>query len=117
MEEEMNAAQALLGVNACAGWLVGLLLVVVGMLVVRKAHSTAGSLFAGAGVARFLLSCCATAPRVWLDVDIDLYLMLGPVASLLATGAHVLTGGLLLASLVLLSRHVIAKSATAEGVA
>ncbi|MFK7988179.1 MAG: hypothetical protein AB8I08_19315 [Sandaracinaceae bacterium] len=115
MEDDMSGVEALVGLDACAHWMVALLFILIGAVVVRKAHPTAGTLFTTGGVAHLLASCCNTLPQVWYHVDVDLYLTGGAFALLLATAVQTIAGALLIASFVVLARHVVAQQALAAG--
>ncbi len=57
---------ALAGLDACTGWLGGLVFVVVGLFFLRKAHGAAGMLVGAAGGLKLILNCCAFWPELYL---------------------------------------------------
>ena len=59
--------------DGCAGWIAGLVLLVVGFVTVRKALPNAGYMVGAAGALQLLSSCCANWQEpavVWLEVDV-----------------------------------------------
>lgn len=64
---DRDTFMALTGLDACVGWLGGLLLLGVGLVAVRKQHATGGLLLGAAGAAKLLLNCCAVWPTALIE--------------------------------------------------
>lgn len=99
------------GAEACAGWLVGLLLAIVGFVSVRGALPRAGYLVGAAGLALFVRWCCLFGPTALQRAsdggsDMSTLFTLSSIASMLL---RVVFAGLFLAGAVVLAREIKAR--------
>jgi hypothetical protein len=100
------------GIDACTGWIGGLVLLVVGFVAVRAASSRAGLLLAGAGGAKLLLNCCAIASLYFQTVGYSESAMTASEAvSAVSMLLWLVVYGLVIAAAVVLAKDVIAARA------
>ena len=97
-------------VYGCVAFLIGIAFIVVGAVVVRKAHPTSGYLFIAAGAVTILYRCCfgGATPEALINADIDFELiqMIMLLKTLMGAGQLLLVGVLLAAGLVTLAKQV-----------
>ena len=114
MDPNMFAIYATL--DGCAGWIAGLVLLVVGFVTVRKAVPNAGYMVGAAGALQLISSCCGnwqSPAAVWLDLY-RMTEMFGVITSVLAFLAYLAMAGLLIGAAVMLAKAVPAQSGGAS---
>jgi len=101
------------GIDACTGWIGGLVLLVVGFVAVRAASSRAGLLLAGAGGAKLLLNCCAIAPSLYFQTVgySESAMTASEAVSAVSMLLWLVVYGLVIAAAVVLAKDVIAARA------
>jgi len=108
----------LVTLDSCAGWIVALIVLVVGLVSVRAAQGRAGLLVGGGGALLLFSYCCSYAPGLVVRVTDAYYESLGTMSTLsLAVAAlfHLAGYGLVLLGAVLLARQALEPGSRAAG--
>lgn len=103
------------GARACFGWLIGLLMMGVGLISVRSALPRAGYLVGAAGALLFVEWCCSFGPSVLFRARLDFPPVVGDLANVAGVLLYLGFAGLFLAGAVVLAREAKARRAGAGG--
>lgn len=102
-------------VRACFGWLIGLLMMGVGLISVRSALPRAGYLVGAAGAMLFAEWCCAFLPNALFEARVEVPPVVNDVANIASVLLYLAFAGLFLAGAVILAREAKARRAGAGG--
>ena len=115
MDPNLFAVYATL--EGCAGWIAGLVLLVVGFVTVRKAVPTAGYMVGAAGALQLISSCCGnwqSPAAIWMDLYRLTEMFGGAITHVLAFLAYLAMAGLLIGAAVVLAKAVPAQGGGAS---
>ncbi|MGE0786826.1 MAG: hypothetical protein AB7S26_14235 [Sandaracinaceae bacterium] len=116
--ESQGVMMGLSSLTGCIGWITAVVLLVVGFVVVRKVHPTAGYMLGAAGLLRWAMFCCRSLEPALLQAgQYQVLESLGMIPNVMELLLELVTVVAILASLGTLARAVTTRRAAAGGAA
>ena len=100
--------------TSCGTWIGGLVLIVVGLVAVRRAHPGAAYMLAAAFAVDMLAACCSLVPSAYMQADgnFERYESLASLTSAVSLIAVLVTFGLVLGAAITLANSAKRAAAT-----